>query len=147
MVASTQSDAHEWHLVLRDDIIIPAGGARAFFQDGRQVGRVDLYHPHCELEIDTVNERPQRLHADRFFVTRRTERVISDEQSAMPAGVFSQFNCSEDSYYESLFWLASERRQAVRILLCRDWALSCHSGRHLTLAEILNVLGSGFTLE
>jgi len=147
LTGSRLPNADDWRLILLNDVVIPAGRARALYQNGKQVARVDLYNPHCEIEIDTVDERPQRLHADSFYVTRRMLRVVSDEQSAMPASILSPLNCSEDNYYESLFWLASERQQDIRMLLCRNWSMSCDLGRHLTLAEILNVLGPKFKLE
>lgn len=140
-------NGEEWRLTLLSDVTIPAGRARALYQNGKQVARVDLYHPHCELEIDTVDERPQRLYADSFYVTRRMLREVSDEQTAMPVSILSSFNCAEDIYYESLFWLASDRQQSIRMLLCRNWSMSCGLGRHLTLSEILNVMGPDFKLE
>lgn len=139
--------ADEWRLAVLGEVTIPAGRARALFQNGRQVAHVDLHHPHCELEINTVDERPQVLLADTFYVTRRAVRTVSNELTAMPASIISPLDCSEDLYYESLFWLVSERKQNVRMLICRDWSMSCHFGRHLTLAEILQVLGPGFKLE
>jgi hypothetical protein len=136
--------------VLLQDLTIPAGRARAVFQDGRQVGSVDRYRPHCELEISTVSEEPQRLAADRLFVQRRDRRIVSDENAAIPAfgfGFATPWGCTEDNFYETLFWLRAEQQPGVRRLLCRDWYRSCDAGRHLTLDEILQVLGPAFRLE
>lgn len=139
--------AQDWRLRLTREVIIPAGRARAMFQDGRQVGGVDRYRPHCEFEINTVSEQPQRVAPDRLFVVRRERRVVTDENAAIPAFFSGPFDCDRDNFYESLYWLRAEQQPGVRRLLCRDWFRSCDLGRHLSLDEILEVLGPGFRLE
>lgn len=126
---------------------VPKGRARALFQDGRQVDRVDGYRPYCEFELDTVAPQAQSVPVGRIAVVRRSQRVVADEQSGFPAGPMSVFRCDLDHFYESMFWLHADHQRNVRMLICRDWRMSCSDGRHLTLDEILTVLGPTFVLD
>ncbi len=144
----TPPPVDDWHWVLGQQLTIPAGRARTWFQDGRQVARVDRYRPHCELEIATVSEQPQQVRPDRLHVQRRERRIVLDEDAAIPTIGFAwPFDCNRDHFYETLFWLRAESQPGVRRLLCRDWFRSCDPGRQLSLDEMLRVLGPAFRLE
>jgi len=86
-------------LELHQDVTIPAGETRAYFQRGAQVSSTDEYVPQCQLEVRDRLQKPQTVHPGRFVVTRlqrdvrsvayrsgfRFVRVDSDDDSGGPS--------------------------------------------------------------
>jgi hypothetical protein len=133
-----------YELVLQRPLQIPAASAHLRFQDGGPVGASDRFRPHCEFELSTRSEQAQPVDPDRFQVTSIQRRTLSDELSGMPAIPLAR--CSQDVYYETRLWLASERQPQVRVLICREVFDGCAFGRYPGPAEIGQALGPYFEL-
>jgi hypothetical protein len=132
-------------LVLRRDLEVPAQRARAVFQGGAQVGSADRYELHCELEIATLADAPQRLPAGRFAVTRVTRRAVADPDTGTPPRL--DLFADQDVFYETHLWLSGARAPAVRKLVCRNWTQSFGRGGYPGPEQIRRALGEGFALR
>ena len=124
---------------------IPANSAHTNFENGRTSAGRNLFAKHCEFEINTVRETPQTVLPDTFRVSRAMRRVVGDEQTGMPRFPFGFFGCTEQ-YYETHFWLSSQQQPGVRKLICREGFNFC-DGRHMTLGEIQQVLGTQIVIK
>ena len=83
---------------LHRDVMVPANQARVIFQHGRPKPGKNLFDWHCELEINTVSESPQRVLADTFTVTSANARIVRDELSGMPAMPCGAIDCGDHLY-------------------------------------------------
>jgi len=130
-------------------LTIPAGRARAVFQDGRPVDGGYPYDPHCELEVSTVSEQPQQVQKDLLAVTRTGTAVLSDPVARLPlAGPFVDIECGDMIFYETWFRLASDRQPGVRKLSCRQAFNACWGeGHHVSRDAIERALGPAFRLN
>jgi hypothetical protein len=61
---------------LHRGVVVPAGMARVFFQEGVAQTAIDEYRPHCELTVRNLADRPQTIHADHFTVVRVTSDIV-----------------------------------------------------------------------
>ena len=136
-------------LEIIDPVTIPPGSAHTVFQSGRAAVGIDPYRPHCELEISTVAEQVQQIEPDRLAVTRGATAVLSDPVARLPlAGPFVDIGCGDMVYYESRYWLRSDRQPGVRTLSCRQaFNLCWGDAYHLTREDMSNALGSAFRLD
>lgn len=122
---------------LEQELMIPAGTARVFMQDGGVVGkrglgqgRYDLYRPHCALQIDVVDHSGFRVSPEIFEITRVERSVVSIVDigrqrlvaSSARVGAFAGFGAYEggvdrlhDGYH---LWLKSDEQPAVMRLSC-----------------------------
>lgn len=130
-------------------VTIPPGRARAVFQDGRAVDGAYPYDPYCELEISTVSEQPQQVQKDLLVVTRAGTAVLSDPVARLPlAGPFVDLECGDKIYYETTYWLASDRQPGVRKLSCLQAFNACWGeGHHQDRDSIKHALGPGFKID
>jgi hypothetical protein len=55
-----------WILELHQDVVIPPGRTRVFFQKGRMLYGINEFEPHCQLRVRDISEQPQPVHSDRF---------------------------------------------------------------------------------
>lgn len=133
-------------LLLTRDLEIPAGWARAFFQDGRQTSGKDRYRPHCEFEVSNVSDGTETVRADRFVITGITQRMMMDEDSGVPVFMPNMFG-SQDIFYETRMKLASRHQPGVRELICRDWSQDFGRGWYLSLGQMQAVLGDHFVFR
>jgi len=133
-------------LMLTETLQIPAGTAHVTFQDGQIVGAADRYRPYCELEIDTISERPQQIPPGAFEVSATAYRRLADELAGIPAFPVFRLDCSDDVYYETRWRLRSRHYPNARVLICREVFDSCRPGRYPGPAEIGQALGAWFKL-
>jgi len=57
-------------LELHQDVVIPPGRTRVFFQQGRLSYGINEYKPHCQLRVRDISAQPQPVHADRFTIDK-----------------------------------------------------------------------------
>lgn len=131
---------------LERSVTIPANQARVIFQHGRPMRGKNLFEWHCELEIDTVSDAPQRIEADTFRITSASSRVVRDELSGMPVMPFGLLACGE-RYYETHFRLHSATQPGVRKMLCRNGYNFCSNEDFITRQEMKEVFGSWVTVK
>ena len=131
---------------LHRDVMVPANQARVIFQHGRTKAGKNLFDWHCELEIDTVSESPQRVLADTFTVTSASARIVRDELSGMPAMPFGALDCG-DRFYESHYRLQSARQPGVRKMICRNGYTFCSGGMFAGRNEMREIFGDWITVR
>ncbi|MEJ2316984.1 MAG: hypothetical protein P8Y83_08510 [Gammaproteobacteria bacterium] len=131
---------------LQRDVMVPANQARVIFQHGRAKPARNLFDWHCELEINTVSESPQRVLADTFTVTSANARIVRDEQSGMPAMPFGAIDCG-DRFYETHYRLHSNRQPGVRKMICRNGYTFCSGGKFAGRNEMREIFGEWITVR
>ena len=131
---------------LQRDVMVPANQARVIFQHGRAKPARNLFEWHCELEINTVSESPQRVLADTFKVTSANARIVRDEQSGMPAMPFGAIDCG-DRFYETHYRLDSTRQPGVRKMICRNGYTFCSGGKFAGRNEMREIFGDWITVR
>lgn len=136
-------------LVLKQDVAVSAGKARAFVQDGDVRSGFDSYKPHCAFEISTINHDGFVIEADTFAITRvqgQMLQVVSIEPIRLAglqlAGGLGGSGGSS-SYYDGYhFWLSSVKQPEVRRLSCFGVYAQPYELYPPTLEDIRQVLGS-----
>jgi len=131
---------------LRRDVMVPANQARVIFQHGRAQPGKNLFDWHCELEINTVSESPQRILADTFTVSSANARIVRDELSGMPAMPFGAIDCG-DRFYETRYRLESTRQPGVRQMICRNGYTFCSVGKFAGRNEMREIFGEWVTVR
>ncbi len=131
---------------LHRDVMVPANQARLIFQYGRPKPGKNLFDWHCELEINTVSESPQRLLADSFRVTSASARIVRDELSGMPAMPFGVIDCG-DRFYETHYRLHSSRQPGVRKMICRNGYTFCSVGKFAGRYEMQAIFGEWISVR
>jgi len=126
-------------------LTIPAGRAHATFQGGGQVGGVNRYSPWCELEIDTVSPRPQRVEPIRISIDRVGDAFIKDYNTRMPA-LIGGLSCSDLVFQETTWWAAPES-YPVLYLRCYAPYTNCIFGPPLSPGEMQGVVGPGLDIR
>ena len=77
-----------WILELHQNVVIPPGRTRVFFQDGRLLYRINEYKPHCQLRVRAISEQPQVVQSDRFTIDKvsgRVDEVVSNARIHLAA--------------------------------------------------------------
>lgn len=64
-----------WVLELRQNVTIPPGRTRIFFQEGRLLYGVNEYKPHCHIIVREITEQAQTVYAGRFAIEKVHGRV------------------------------------------------------------------------
>ena len=59
-----------WALELNQDVVIPAGRTRIFFQEGRLLTGINEYEPHCQLRVRDISDQPRSVQSDRFTIDK-----------------------------------------------------------------------------
>jgi hypothetical protein len=131
---------------LHRDVMVPANQARVIFQHGRAKPAKNLFDWHCELEINTVSESPQRVLADTFVVTSANARIVRDELSGMPAMPFGAIDCG-DRFYETHYRLQSTRQPVVRKMICRNGYTFCSGGKFAGRNEMREIFGDWISVR
>jgi hypothetical protein len=129
-------------LELKQDVLVPAGKARIYLQDGKQ-GGFDSYRPHCALEINRVDHSGYPLKAGTFAVTRvqqsRTQVVSAAPLLVAFAGGMGGGSAS---YYQGYhFWLSSDTEAEIRRMSCYGVFAQPYELYPPTLQEINAALG------
>jgi hypothetical protein len=132
--------------VLNRNVTIPANQARVIFQHGKTMRGKNLLDWHCELEISTVSESPQRVMADTFRVTSENSRVVRDEQTGMPLMSFGGLACGEH-YYETHYRLRSDKQPGVRKMICRNGYHFCSDDDFINRGDMREVFGNWVSVK
>lgn len=135
-------------LEIRRDITIAAGRARASFQDGVPAQGINEFKPFCQIEVNTLRERPQVIRPDNFVVTPlggRLEPVVT-RQPVQVAALFVGFGSGGDGpsnvSHVLYFRLHSPTQPDVRELACGGAFDHPGNADAPTLQDIANALGS-----
>lgn len=144
--------------VLHESVVIPAGRARMFFQDGALATGMDHFRPHCQLSISTLSDQPQTIEPDRFGITaisNRTDQVVqSGSIQVASVGFYVGVGVGNSGgggpsrvMRVFLFRLQSERQPDVRTLICGGAFDDPSDADAPTLQDIATALGDYGTLE
>lgn len=141
--------------VLHESLIVPAGHARVFFQDGKVVAKaqLDRYRPHCNIEVRTVSDGSSRIEPDTFLVTgveEYEEEIVARPQHLRYAGL--SMSDGDGAMISKIarfvrHWLYSERQPGVMRLTCHggfDYPLDALTP---SITEIRQALGERVTLN
>jgi len=146
---SAELPAANSRLVLKQELVIPAGSAHATLQGGRVVDgkQFDHYRPYCELEVQKVREKPQTLHPDEFVVRRAYHETQPYSRAAGFLRVANGPDHGGPSHFvfRTILDLTAPRQPEVRWMICQQWGDPA-LGTYPTLEEIRNALGNYFTL-
>jgi hypothetical protein len=155
--ATVQQDAgrpyiglQQAEVVLQRDILVPAGLARVFVQDGEAISSggpataFDSYRPHCAFEIRSVDHDGHPIKAGVFRITR-VEATTVPVVSAAPLRVAWSggfVGGGSQSYYDGYhFWLTSDNDPEVRRMTCYGVYAEPYELFPPTLGEINAALG------
>jgi len=114
----------EVDFVLNEDLMIRAGRARVFLQDGRVVGGRNLYRPHCIMEIDSIDHTGFRVAAEPFRVSRVQRSTVQIARRdhfrvALRMVASSAYDGGVDRFHDGYhFWLTSDTQPEVMRLTC-----------------------------
>lgn len=77
------------HLTLHQSLMVTAGHARVFMQNGQVVAKtkLDLYQPHCNFEVRSVSSGASIIEPDDFVVTA----VMEDETEVVQGPPAQQY--------------------------------------------------------
>jgi hypothetical protein len=137
--------------VLRRDLEVPPGSATVRMQYGKVVARngVQEVDPHCILEISTVGDAAQTVHAGEFEVIG-VNRWASTIATGFGTGLAVRFAMDGSGsgptqiFFKTEFRLRSAAQPGVRSLTCQSDQNApgvAPYRRHLTPAEIQSALG------
>lgn len=142
--------------VLHESLIVPAGYARVFLQNGKVVAKVQLdrYRPHCNFEVRRVSDGHGRIEPDTFLVTGvdvYEEEIVVRPQplryAALAGGGDGDGGMISMIARFARHWLYSERQPEVMRLTCHggfDYPLDALTP---SIAEIRQALGKYVTLN
>ena len=141
---------------LHREIAIRGGRTRAYLQGGAVVAGVNEFRPHCQLEVNSLQDTPRIVAADTFTVTRvstRTDQVVQSaplQLAAAPHYRAAPFFYNDGGelrrMYAYLFFLHSDRQPDVRVLTCGGAFDTPGLAERPTLQEITESLGTYGTL-
>jgi hypothetical protein len=130
-------------LVLQRDLVVPAKMVRVYLQYGKQheLSGLDKYQPWCELEIKTLDDRPQTINADSFAILK----LVNQRSGLLDgAGLGSISNTLEE--FSTVLYLQSMRQPDVMRLSCL-WRRGTRMQTYLRLADIQSALGDIVTFN
>ena len=155
--SSTQSyiPIQGWVLELHQNVVIPSGRARVFFQEGRLVYAVNEYKPHCQLVVRDISEQPRDVHAGRFAIDRvfgSTDEFVSNDRILLAANGAAVVADGGDGGGERFLiflyhlQLHDDRQPHVTYLVCGGAAEEPFLARYPTIQDIHASLGKYATL-
>lgn len=141
---------------LHKEITVGGGRTRAYLQGGTVVSGVNEFWPHCQLEVNTLQDSPRTIAPDTFTITRvstRTDQVVQSAPVQLATlGDFPLAHRDHDDggelrrMYVYLFYLHSDRQPDVRALICGGAFDTPGLALRPTLQEIAASLGAYGTL-
>lgn len=136
---------------LHKEVQVPAGRTRVFFQDGELRPGINEFRPHCQLEVNSLRDRPQTVQADVFSITRlstRSDQVVL--RGPLQTAALAHFGIGDGGesrrMFVYLFGLHSDRQPDVRALNCGGAFDDPGLAERPTLQEIGAALGAYGTL-
>ena len=149
--------AHRGKLELHQDVVVPPGRARVFFQAGKVgSGGINEFRPHCELTVKTLMDEPQTIHADTFTidrVSRSIEQVVMSKRVLVASLIDFQLANGDGGNGESMQMhiyimnLHSDEQPLVQYLVCGGAFDEPALARGPTIQDIAAALGTFATLE
>jgi len=145
-----------WILELHQNVVIPPGHTRVFFQRGRILNAVNEYEPHCQLRVRDISEQPQSVHADRFTIDKvfgNFGEVVSNDRIRLAAagptvivGGGGGGNGENRLIYFYFMKLHADKQSHVTYLVCGGGSDMPALAKYPTIQDIYNSLGSYATL-
>jgi hypothetical protein len=137
-------------LTLHQPVEIPRYAARVFIQDGRVVSKtgMNVYYPHCNLEVRTVSDGNARIEPGNFLVTgfRLDEVTIVKQKeplmlaSAMPMLADDDPGGPPPTSRAVHYLLHSETQPDVMRLTCHGGFAEAWEVAYPSVSEIRQVL-------
>ena len=136
-------------LQLNQPVIIQAGLARTFFQNGQITKKkdIDIYKPHCSITVNDITLSQQTIHPTTFLIYKITD----DEEYATRKILYASINIGAISDGPTImanstyYYLQSTDAPHVRTLECLQWN-DPYNVEYLSINEIKRSLGGIFTL-
>ena len=145
-----------WILELQQDVAIPAGRTRVFFQDGRLLYRINEYKPHCQLRVRAISEQPQVVHAGRFTIDKvfgSVDEIVSNDRihlaaagAAVIAGGGGNGNGEGRLIYFYFLGLHADKQPHVTYLVCGGASDEPALTDYPTIQDIYTSMGDYATL-
>ena len=145
-----------WILELHQNIVIPPGRTRVFFQGGRLLYAVNEYEPHCQLRVRDISEQPQAVHADRFTIDKvfgSVGEIVSNDSillaaagATVIAGGGGNGNGEGRLIYSYLMSLHADKQPHVTYLVCGGASEEPYRAEYPTLQDIYTSIGDYATL-
>ncbi|MEN8169159.1 MAG: hypothetical protein ABFS08_02955 [Pseudomonadota bacterium] len=139
---------------LHTALIVPVGHARVFLQGGVVVakGEVDLYRPHCNVEVRSVSAGDSHIEPDTFVVTvvvEDEEDIVDWKESPRYASLLAT---ADDSVVITItrfvrHTLQSERQPEVMHITCHGGFAEPWQVDYPSISDIRQVLGKLITLK
>jgi len=145
-------------ITLNQDLTFAPDEVGLYFQGGKQVPKmqIDLYRPHCKLELKQRLETAQVVKSGEFKVLRATQEIIHSvglpvRLASNVAGRFSigggDSSIPGPELYATRLKLSSARQPHVLSLNCGHLESPPVTAVHLTIHQIRQALGQIFTLK
>jgi len=143
-------------VTLNQELTYPPEVVGVYFQHGAIVHKalLDLYRPHCRLEINDLLPTQQVVNPDRFTVVRATQEILHSVQLpvmlAARGNLFAGRRVNDSpgpELYATRLNLRSANQPNVIRLTCGHLESPPVHARHLTIEEIRMALGGIFTLQ
>ncbi len=121
-----QPGSSDAYLVLTKSVVVPPNSARAFFQGGELIpdAQLNLYEVDCELQINTVLEKPQTVQPGTFRIIKiiQDQSPIVSLQPVMYAALgfgwgYQSSPVDIKKFYT--FRLEAESQPLLRAVICR----------------------------
>jgi len=144
-----------WILELHQNVVIPPGRTRVFFQGGRILYAVNEYEPHCQLRVRDISEQPQAVHADRFTIDKvfgnvgeivSTERILLAAAGATVIADGGNGNGEGRLIYFYFMGLHADKQPHVTYLVCGGASEEPSRAEYPTLQDIVTSMGNYATL-
>lgn len=144
-----------WILELHQNIVIPSGRTRVFFQEGRLLYAVNEYKPHCQLIVRNISQQPQDVRTDRFTIDRvfgTIDEIVSNERILLAAaGDAAVVDGGGGGGERNLIYfyhmaLHASKQPDVTYLVCGGASEEPFLARYPTIQDIYSSLGKYATL-
>ncbi len=141
---------------VNENLMVPPGWARVFLQRGEAVSysHMDLYHPSCNFELYTVDERPQLIEPGSFaivHVARRDEEVAGFR----PVHFASRWLAADSGMHSGgpsmimrtvRMKLESKDQPGMYMMTCRGGLDNPPDAREISINEMRMALGDKATI-
>ena len=145
-----------WILELHQNVVIPAGRTRVFFQDGRLLYAINEYKPHCQLRIRDISEQSQTVQAGRFTIEKvsgSVDEVVSNDpillaaaSTTVIAGDGGDGNGENRLIYLYFMGLHADKQPHVTYLVCGGASEEPFLANYPTIQDIYTSMGDYATL-
>lgn len=144
-----------WILELHQNVVIPPGRTRVFFQGGRLLYAVNEYKPHCQLRVRDISEQPQTVHADRFTIDKvfgsygeivSNDRILLAAAGAVVIAGGGNGNGENRRIYFYHMGLHADKQPHVSYLVCGGGSEQPYLADYPSIQDIYSSMGDYATL-